>query len=89
MVFHVGDSINGCFELAGCIGQLCNIWRIQRDKCVRGIVWQYTFVYLSWTVFNCWYYFSLAQWFSWFAGLTMLATNSLWLALAIYYTRHP
>lgn len=59
-----------------------NVFRLQRDRSVKGIVWQLTIGYWLWGVWNMVYYGPvLDQWASWTAGLFVVTGNFVWLVL--------
>jgi hypothetical protein len=83
----INDVINGAFE-AGMAAMLApSVVRLARDKCVKGwsihsVLWP-----TLWGFWNLYYYPSLGQWCSFFGGLAVVSVNSIWVALAIYYSK--
>lgn len=82
----VPDLINGSFELVGGLLSIVNIRVILRDKKVRGMALTPLAFITAWGYWNVFYYPHLFQWFSFFGGVVIVAVNTFWLALAIYYT---
>lgn len=80
-----GDTVNSFFE--GGLGVLVwhSIYRLYKDKEVKGFsMWVQAFVTL-WGYWNCWYYPSLGQWFSFTGGVLLAIANTIWFSLALYY----
>lgn len=80
------DLTNGLFELGGALLNWMNVQRIWRDREVKGVYWP------AWAFFACWgwwnvYFYGphLGQWFSWGAGIVMVASNTIWVALAVWF----
>lgn len=73
------DLINGAFEAFGAWSVWANVKRLQRDRDVKGIVWQFTIVWWLWGVWNLFYYPSLHQFASFIAGIVLVAGNAVWL----------
>ena len=79
------DMINGLFELVGGLFYVINIRIILRDKEVKGIsLWPVGF-FISWGLWNLFYYPYLEQWYSFFGGIFMVGADMIWLGLALYY----
>lgn len=82
------DIANGCFELGGGIANLLNCLALYRTKEVKGVSIPATVFFTSWGWWNAiWYYPSLDQWASFSGGLVIVTANTLWIAMALYYTR--
>ena len=83
------DGINGLFELCGGLIIALSIRRVLIDKCVRGLsVWHVAF-FAAWGYWNLFYYPHLDQWLSFVGGLVVVAGNSVWVVLLVWYWRHP
>lgn len=80
------DLVNGCFELVGGLLSIANIRAIMKDKKVRGMALTPLAFFTAWGYWNVLYYPYLLQWFSFLGGLVVIAVNTVWLVLAIYYT---
>lgn len=86
-LFTLPDFINGCFELIGGGLSIFNVRTIIRDKQVRGMsLTPLTFI-TAWGYWNVFYYPHLSQWLSFTGGLVIVSVNTIWLVLAIHYTR--
>jgi len=81
------DVINGLLELLGG----CFIWlsckRLYEDKQVKGVSMLHFTFFCFWGWWNLFYYPTLNQWMSFFGGLNVVAANTLWVVLAVHYTR--
>lgn len=80
------DLINGVFELCGGLLLFLNVYRLIKDKQVRGVSLLPVTLWTLWGLWNLAYYPSLDQWFSFAGGLVVVFGNMVWLSLAIYYT---
>jgi len=85
MHFSVPDLINGLFEAFGAWAVWSNVAKLRRDRCVRGVTWQYTIVYWAWGMWNLFYYPDLHQWLSTAAGAVLVAGNLVWVIHAVEY----
>jgi hypothetical protein len=82
------DLINSLgFELLSCVFLSLNIWSLCRDKVVKGVSLVSAGFYASWAWWNVYYYFSLDQSFSFYAGILVAILTSWWIILAVKY-RH-
>lgn len=83
------DLINCAFETAGGLGLWVNVLALYRDKKVRGTnIWTAVW-FNAWGFWNLWYYPHLGQWASFVGGLVSVSANTVWVALAFWYTRTP
>lgn len=85
---NIPDLTNGLFELLGGAAIFTNVKRLLRDKQIRGVHWGVTLFFLSWGVWNLYYYPSLDQWASFAGGCVICIGNFCWLSLAIKYRRN-
>jgi len=79
------DQINGLFELVGALFILNHCRVLYKDKQVRGVSILSTVFFFLWGCWNMFYYPHLDQWFSFYGGLLICASNSLWIFLLLYY----
>jgi hypothetical protein len=79
------DHFNALFECVGAAFLSLDCRALQRDKCLRGVYWPGRVFFASWGVWNVLYYPAIDQWFSFAAGLLVLAVNALWCSLAWRY----
>jgi hypothetical protein len=81
------DIANALFELAGAVFLILDCRALHRDKRLRGVYWPGRVFFASWGLWNVLYYPAIAQWFSFSAGLLVLAANAVWCALAWRYRK--
>ena len=81
------DVVNGSFELIGGIALWQNVRQLLKDQRTRGVTWTATAFFMSWGYWNLFYYPHLDQWWSFVGGLNIVAANTVWLALMVYYGR--
>lgn len=82
-----GDAINGAFELGGAILIWLHIRQLHKDKQVKGVHWGPVAFYAGWGFWNLWYYPSLDQWLSFWAGIGVVFANTVWLLQMLHYRR--
>lgn len=80
------DIINGMFEFAGGFFLLTNVWKIYKDKVLKGYHWVSTAFFSAWGLWNLFYYPHLGQWFSFAGGLFIVSVNLFWLGQIWYYS---
>lgn len=79
------DIINGLFEASGGIFVLNHCRVLYADKKVNGISVLSTIFFLSWGLWNLYYYPHLDQWMSFFGGIMIASANFIWVSMLIYY----
>lgn len=79
------DLANAAFEVGGGLIIILNIKRILRDKRVMGFDWRVMAFFTVWGYWNLFYYPHLDQWLSFFAGLGIVVTNTIYTVLLVYY----
>lgn len=80
------DVFNGTLETVGAALMWANAYKLWRQKRIHGVYWWVQGFFALWGYWNLFYYPSLGQWVS-FVGAAMMASgNTVWTALAIYYT---
>lgn len=77
------DAINGSFELVGAAVVWMNVVRLRRDRVVRGVYWPSIGFFAAWGFWNLYYYPSLDQWFSFSAGVVLVAGNAAWVMMVL------
>jgi hypothetical protein len=81
------DAANAVFELGGAVLLSLNIRRILHDKSTTGVsVWP-TVWWTAWGIWNLYYYHTLGQQWSWWAGVWVAVANLTWVMLVIWYRR--
>jgi hypothetical protein len=81
------DLVNGLFELLGGVVLIFNCLRMHKDKQLKGVNIWVTVFFNAWGFWNIYYYPHLNQWLSFFGGLSITTANTIWVLMAIYYTR--
>lgn len=81
------DIINGSFELIAGILLMANVWKLSKDKEVKGVYWLPVAYFALWGYWNLVYYPHLGQWWSFAGGVTVVVANTIWAVLALYYMR--
>jgi len=81
----IPDLINSLFEFCGGLFLAFNVFKLYRDKKVRGVHWLPTLFFTSWGFWNLFYYPHLNQWLSFFGGIFLVTVNAIWLMQMIYY----
>ena len=83
------DITNALFE-GGMIWFLGrSVFQLYRDKQVKGIHPSLLFWTTSWAIWNLYYYPSLGQSYSFWAGLGVVGVNFVWLVMMLYYRKYP
>lgn len=83
----IQDLINSLFE--SCSGLLLwnNVRILFKDKQVKGVSIFTTAVFCAWGYWNLYYYPFLEQWMSFLGGILVVSANTIWVALAVCYSR--
>jgi hypothetical protein len=81
------DLINGTFEALGAMILVINIFRLVKDKCIKGVSWLPVAFFSAWGLWNLYYYPHLEQWLSFIGGIGIVTANIVWLTLVFYYSR--
>jgi hypothetical protein len=81
------DIINGSFEIGMTLTISRSVYRLYKEKRVKGwsswaVLWP-----TAWGFWNLYYYPHLNQPFSFIGGLFVVTVNSTWLALAFKYRK--
>jgi hypothetical protein len=84
---NLPDFINGCFEISGGFFNAINIAALYRAKVVRGVHWAPSAVFSLWGWWNLYFYAYVHQPLSWWGGLGLVLTNSIWVGMALYYIK--
>lgn len=83
----MNDLINSMFEVSAGFLIALNCMRLYKDKEVKGVSIGVTAVFTLWGFWNMYYYPSLCQWWSFVGGILIMAANTVWVGMAIYYAR--
>lgn len=79
------DLINSGFELGAGLLLWINVYKLYKDKKVRGVHVAPTFLFASWGLWNIYFYSSLGLNFSFLAGIVVFFANITWVSQMIYY----
>lgn len=79
------DILNGLFEFGGAYMYYISIRHLLRDKTVKGFFWQANLFFMSWGMWNLYYYPHLNQWFSFIGGSTLVLSQLIYNGLVIYF----
>ena len=82
------DHINAAFELLAGFFVLHHCKVLYDHKEVKGVSLISVIFFTGWGFWNLYQYPSLGQWWSFYGGLGIVATNLLWVSMMIYYTRY-
>jgi len=81
------DKLNGLFELVGGVFVMLSVYRLYKDKKVRGVSFVSVGYFTLWGYWNIHYYANLDQWVSLIGSLSVTSINTVWLGMLIYYIR--
>ena len=81
----IPDIINGSFESLGSLFILFSILKLYKEKVVRGISYVHVGFFSLWGFWNIYYYPYLGQWVSFFGGILIVLTNTVYLGMLVYY----
>ena len=81
------DLINGSFELFAGMFVILNCWRLYNDKEVKGISVLSVMFFSLWGFWNIYYYPRLGQHLSFYAGIFVVCTETVWVSQMIYYSK--
>lgn len=81
------DLGNGLFEAGGAICIWMNVRRLWIDRQVKGIASATVWFFWSWGLWNLFYYPSLDQWLSFWAGAVLQSGNFAWLVMLLWIKR--
>lgn len=81
------DAVTAFFEVgAACIGWQ-NVYRVYKDKEVKGLWAPGTVFFLAWALWSLFMYSHFVMWWSLAALLARIGANIAWLSLVWYYRR--
>lgn len=79
------DMLNAIFEGGLSLFIFMSVWKLHKDKLLRGVFWPMVAFTMSWGYFNLWFYPVIDQWWSFFAGIAVVTSNTIWLSQMLYY----
>jgi len=88
MNFHLtSDEVNGLWEVMGGFMLLANVFRLYRDKEVKGVGAWPTAFFTSWGLWNCFFYPINGLVYSFLGGMFLASVNLVWLCQMLYYIK--
>jgi len=79
------DLINGLFETTGAALTAMNTRRVITDRGYAGVYIPTIVFFLSWGLWNLFYYPHLDQWFSFVGGILLVLSNVSWVVTMLYF----
>lgn len=79
------DQLNAAFETCGAFFTWANAYRLFKDKEIKGIYWPTTIFFTLWGCFNLWFYPTINQMWSFYAGIILVSGNILWILQLAFY----
>jgi len=79
------DAVTAFFEFLGGLFVIGSIFRLLKDKMVRGVHWPQPVYFTAWGFWNLYYYPHLNQWISFWGGAFLVVANAVWLGMFWYY----
>ena len=80
------DIINALFEIVGAFAILISAHKCYKHKSAEGVSFVMTGFFFLWGLWNIYFYPSLDQVFSFYAGVVMVVCNLFYTALIIKYS---
>ena len=77
------DVINGLFEFVGGLCSWANVYKYMQDRKVAGVYWPSTVFYISWGLWNLYFYPALNQPWSFWGGVFLTLGSIAWLVLVL------
>lgn len=81
------DAVNGGFEVGGGFFMLNHCRVLHAHKSVRGVSMLSSLFFLTWGVWNLYYYPALNQPVSFYGALFITAASSIYIAMMLHYRR--
>jgi hypothetical protein len=79
------DTINGLFECLGGVFIALSIRRLWIDKRVHGVSLVHPIFFNAWGFWNLYFYPAVNCWWSFWGGVGVVVTNTIWVSMMIYY----
>jgi hypothetical protein len=82
------DHINALFEAGGALLLTMNVVQLYRDRRLAGVRLAPVIWFQAWGAFNLWFYWRVGLTSSWFAGIAVFTANTVWVSMAIWFSRN-
>lgn len=79
------DFFNAVFEWSAGFFIWLSVYKMYKDKMVRGVHWAPIGFFALWGYWNLYYYPSLDQWLSFVGGINVVVANTVWFGQMVYY----
>jgi len=79
------DIINSAFLILGSFFVILSIIKAWRTREIRGINPLTPAFFLLWSIWNVYFFFTLAVWISFFASIAFMLVNAVWLYLVFKF----
>lgn len=79
------DLVNGVFEVGGGLIIWLNVFKIIKDKEVKGFDWRVSGFFSSWGLWNVLFYWGVNCLVSWVGSMFLLLGNVVWLSYVLKY----
>lgn len=79
------DMINALFSIGGSCFLWLNVWSLYKEREVKGVHWGSVAFFTILGFWNLFFYSTLSQWYSLFAGISSVMANIVWLCLVTFY----
>lgn len=79
------DLVNGAFEATGSIFTWMNVARVCRDKGHAGLYVPAIAFFMSWGLWNLFFYPHLHQWVSFAGGVSLVIANVVWVTMLVWF----
>jgi hypothetical protein len=83
------DGINGAFEVIGSVAVWANFCAVVKDRGYAGTRWPMMVFFMSWGMWNLYFYPHLGQAISFYASWSLSLANASVLAAMIYFGKKP
>lgn len=87
MIIQLNDLGNALFEFGGAIVTWINVFKLRKDKEVKGVFWPIWVFFSTWGLWNLYYYPSVGHTLSFVSGIILVAGNITWVFLAKKYMK--
>lgn len=79
----IPDLGNALFETLGAFFIWKSVGVLWKERQIKGVYWPAWVFYSMWGLWNLYYYPTMGQWYSFFAGCVLVTGNITWVVLAV------